>query len=143
MVQGPHTDDSTVHRTTGSEDVSTLVAAESRIQSFCQPVPRDGSVGLVRAVPGPRRLPRYAADFVRAYQADRHGFEARYQALDDVARAALALRQGATHVVAAAPPKHDGLRESAAGAGPLELLHVEGDLAVYRVRFAQLVQRQR
>ena len=40
---------------------------------------------------------------MRSYVADRHGFEARYQALSDAERAALAVRQGATYVVAAAP----------------------------------------
>jgi hypothetical protein len=81
--------------------------------------------------------------FVRSYQADRHGFEARYEALDDTARAALALRQGATHVVAAAPEGRDERMNTSADAGPLELLHVEGHFAVYRVKAAQLVQRQR
>jgi hypothetical protein len=67
---------------------------------------------------------------VRAYQHDRHELERRYQAMGDAGLAALALRQGARYVVAApptAPPQGDG-------AGPLELLHVEGRYAVYRVR---------
>jgi len=81
--------------------------------------------------------------FVRSYQADRHGFEARYQAQGDAERAALALRQGATHVVAAAPDERGNRGVNPAVAGPLELLHVEGHYAVYRVKSAQLVQRQR
>jgi hypothetical protein len=81
--------------------------------------------------------------FVRSYQADRHGFEARYLALGDSARAALALRQGATHVIAAAPEGHSQSMHCAADAGPLELLHVEGRFAVYRVTSAQLVHRHR
>jgi hypothetical protein len=81
--------------------------------------------------------------FVRRYQADRHGFESRYQLLGDEARAALALRQGATHVVAAAPEGRAQPMHARADAGPLELLHVEGRFAVYRVKSAQLVQRQR
>jgi hypothetical protein len=83
------------------------------------------------------------ADFVRAYQADRHGFEARYMKLDDQRRVVLALRQGATHVIAAAPTedRRGGARDAVAG--PLELLHVEGQLAVYGVRAAELAQRQR
>jgi len=80
--------------------------------------------------------------FVRSYQADRHGFEARYQALGDAERAALALRQGATHVVAAAPQERSTPIDIPEAAGPLELLHVEGHHAVYRVKSAQLVQRQ-
>ena len=47
------------------------------------------------------------AEFVRAYVGDRHGFEARYQAQSDAERAALALRQGATYVVAAAPERRE------------------------------------
>jgi hypothetical protein len=83
--------------------------------------------------------------FVSAYQADRHGFEARYQELGDLARAALARREGATHVIAAAPApeSHGRSADASAQAGPLELLHVEGRYAVYRVKSAQLVQRQR
>jgi len=81
-------------------------------------------------------------EFVRAYQADRHGFEARYQALGDAGRAALAVRQGATHVVAAAPEPRGEHTGSRPGTGSLELLHVEGRYAVYRLRATSLVQRQ-
>jgi hypothetical protein len=82
-----------------------------------------------------------ADQFVRSYQADRHGFEARYQALGDDERAALARRQGATHVIAAAPAGRDGHPSSRSGVGPLELLHVEGRYAVYRLASGTLVQR--
>ncbi|MDR3633710.1 MAG: hypothetical protein P4L84_07720 [Isosphaeraceae bacterium] len=67
------------------------------------------------------------AEFVRAYQTDRHGLEQRYHALGDAEHAALARRQGAGFVIAA-PPKYSDRK------GPLELLHVEGRYAVYRVR---------
>jgi hypothetical protein len=82
------------------------------------------------------------AEFVRSYVANRHGFEARYQAQSEASRAALALRQGATYVVAAAPSV---TADAAAppSTGPLDLLHVEGRYAVYRVNPALLVQRQR
>ncbi|HZW34091.1 MAG TPA: DUF6798 domain-containing protein [Isosphaeraceae bacterium] len=83
------------------------------------------------------------AEFVRAYLVDRHRFEARYQALSDDQRAAMALRQGAAYVVADAPVVHDGPANSAGSVGPLELLHVEGRYAVYRVRAVELVQRHR
>lgn len=66
-----------------------------------------------------------AATFVRTYQTDRHSLEQRYQALGDAERAALARRQGATYVIAAPSENPEG---------PLELLHVEGRYAVYRVR---------
>jgi hypothetical protein len=93
------------------------------------------------------------AEFVQAYVRERHRFEARYQALTDTQRAALAVRQGATYVVAAAPgaPSHE--KDGAShlelttdlhgdGDGPLELLHSEGRYAVYRVKLGALVQRQ-
>lgn len=91
------------------------------------------------------------AEFVRAYVKDRHRFEARYQSLTDTERAALAVRQGATYVVAAAPgkrlpEKHPtrplDRQENPEVLGPLELLHVEGGYAVYRVKLDTLVQRQ-
>jgi hypothetical protein len=68
--------------------------------------------------------------FVHAYLTDRHGLERRYQTMSDAQRARLASRQGASHVVAAAPSGRDPV----ASDGPLELLHVEGRYAVYRVR---------
>jgi hypothetical protein len=72
------------------------------------------------------------AGLVRAYQHDRHGLEHRYQTMTDAEHAALAIRQGASYVLAS-PPK--GVSEAhARGGGPLELLHVEGRYAVYRVR---------
>jgi hypothetical protein len=83
--------------------------------------------------------------FARTYQADRHGFEARYQALSDAQRAALALRQGASYVIAAAPGGRDRHPVCQAAAAPLELLHVEGRYAIYRVMAPdpELVQVQR
>jgi hypothetical protein len=83
------------------------------------------------------------AEFVRAYLADRHGFEARYQAMGDDRRAAMAVRQGASYVVAAAPGDAMSPCGSTSCASPLELVHVEGRYAVYRVRSTEVVQRQR
>lgn len=71
---------------------------------------------------------------VAAYLADRHGLERRYQEMTDAQRAELAVAQGASYVVAAAPRRDGGVE-----AGPLELLHVEGRYAVYRVRGDGLV----
>jgi hypothetical protein len=75
------------------------------------------------------------ADFARAYLADRQRLERRYDLMSDAERADLARRQGASYVVAA-PPK--GGR--ATTEGPMELLHVEGRLAVYRVRTPEEAQ---
>jgi hypothetical protein len=75
------------------------------------------------------------ADLVRAYLSDRHGLERRYQEMTDADLAALAVRQGATHIVAAAPRNREQI-----GEGPLELLHVEGCYAVYRVRAPQVAR---
>jgi hypothetical protein len=83
------------------------------------------------------------AEFVRSYVGNRHGFEARYQARTDADRAALALRQGAGFVVAAAPADREEMKSSQPATNPLELLHQEGRYAVYRVRPELLVQRQR
>jgi hypothetical protein len=84
------------------------------------------------------------AEFVRSYVEDRHGFEARYQAQSDADRAALALRQGATYVVAAAPNSPgQAASQPAHPSRPLELLHVEGRYAVYRVNPELIAQRQR
>ena len=83
------------------------------------------------------------ADFVQGYVADRHGFESRYDRLSDGERAALALRQGAEYVVTQAPKRSNGEGNSPEVESPLELLHVEGRYAVYRVRSGQLAQRQR
>ena len=82
--------------------------------------------------------------FVHDYLADRHGFEARYDQLTDADRAALALRQGATYVVARAPePQPEGRAVIPESGSPLEFLHGEGCFAVYRVKTELLVQRQR
>ncbi len=84
------------------------------------------------------------AEFVRAYLADRHRFEARYQQnLSDAQRAALAVRQGASYVVAAAPSAAASGPDETTPSDPLELLHVEGRYAVYRIRSTELVQRHR
>jgi len=92
------------------------------------------------------------AEFVRAYVRDRHRFEARYDAQSDAQRAALAIRQGASYVVAAVPraraqqigpPRALEREKDLESFGPLELLHVEGRYAVYRVKFDALVQHQR
>ena len=72
-----------------------------------------------------------STELVHAYQKDRHSLERRYQAMSDSDRAALAVRQGADYVVAAPPA---GRPSGASGPEPLELLHVEGRYAVYRVR---------
>jgi hypothetical protein len=82
-------------------------------------------------------------EFVHSYLADRHGFEARYDQLSDTERAALAQRQGASYVVAQAPRQSQGRGAAPQSESPLELLHVEGRYAVYRVRSELLVQRQR
>ncbi len=83
------------------------------------------------------------AEFVRAYLADRHRFEARYQALSDAQRADLAVRQGASYVIAAAPKADAGSCDSKWCTAPLELVHVEGRFALYHVRTAEGTQRQR
>ena len=68
---------------------------------------------------------------------------ARYQAQSDAGRAALALRQGATYVIAAAPNLTAGDASAIPSTRPLDLLHIEGRYAVYRVNPELLVQRQR
>jgi hypothetical protein len=70
------------------------------------------------------------SEFVQAYLNDRHALEARYQAMSDQQKAELAQRQGADHVLAAAPSPGAPRDPSS----PLELLKVEGRYAVYRVR---------
>jgi hypothetical protein len=82
------------------------------------------------------------AAFVRAYVADRHGFEARYDRLGAAKQAALARRQRAEYVVALAPEPGQHPDLGTRNADPLELLHVEGRYAAYRVKPAQFVQRQ-
>jgi hypothetical protein len=69
--------------------------------------------------------------FVHAYLADRQRLEHRYDALGDEERAALAVRQGAGYVISAAP---NAKRSPKRIDGPLELLHVEGRYAVFRLR---------
>jgi hypothetical protein len=83
------------------------------------------------------------ADFVRAYLADRHRFEARYQALSEAQRAGLAVRQGASYVIAAAPQDDAPSCNSKRCASPLELVHAEGRFAVYRVRSPEGIRRHR
>lgn len=77
-------------------------------------------------------------EFVRAYRDHRHEFEARYDRLGDEQRAALAVRQGAQYIIARAPK----LPTVGKPEGPLEVLHVEGDYAAYRVNPPALVRRQ-
>lgn len=76
------------------------------------------------------------AEFVRLYLSvqGRHAFEARYDRLDAKALAALAVRQGADHVIA---------RSDVKPADSLQRLHSEGRYAVYSVTFPLLSQRQR
>ena len=69
------------------------------------------------------------ASFARDYLDDRHALERRYQQRSDLGRAALAHRQGASYILAAAP--EPGSKRTSGG--PLELLRVEGRYAVYRV----------
>lgn len=76
-------------------------------------------------------------EFARAYLDDRQGLERRYQAMTDAERAVLARRQGATLVLAASPAA--GTKPDPAGL--LELLHVEGRYAVYRIRPEHLARR--
>jgi hypothetical protein len=83
------------------------------------------------------------AEFVRSYVSHRHEFESRYQAQSDTAKAALALRQGAGFVIAAAPATVLANTAQRAVDSPLELLHAEGRYAVYRVVSDMLVHRQR
>jgi hypothetical protein len=83
-----------------------------------------------------------AAEFVRDYVGHRHEFEARYQEMSDGARADLAIRQGADHVIAEAPRAAVAATPDVAS-GPLELLHIEGRFAVYRLRHPELVQHHR
>ncbi len=66
------------------------------------------------------------AELVRAYLHDRHGLERRYDRLSAAQKAALATRQGARYVIAAAP-------EQDPADTPLRRLHSEGRFAVYRV----------
>jgi hypothetical protein len=83
------------------------------------------------------------AEFVRSYVNRRHEFESRYQAQTDTEKAALALRQGADYVIAAAPRTSLGTNDQGPTAGPLALLHAEGRYAVYQVVRDTLVHRQR
>lgn len=79
-------------------------------------------------------------EFVHAYVGHRHELESRYLSMTEPELAALAERQGADHVIAAAP--NVGQQGSSnARPGVLTLLHVEGRYAVYRVDSAPVVQR--
>ncbi len=57
------------------------------------------------------------AGLVRAYQHDRHGLERRYQAMSDADRADLAIRHGASYVIAA-PPADGTTTAGRRGRGP-------------------------
>jgi hypothetical protein len=73
------------------------------------------------------------AAFIAAYLSDRHRLERGYDAHDGAGLAGLASRQGSGYVVARAGLEGDAL----------DVLHAEGDRAVYRVRpgVASLAQR--
>jgi hypothetical protein len=83
------------------------------------------------------------SDFVREYASGRHRLEARYDGLSDEQKAFLALRQGADHVIGAAPDRHESAFSATRQmeSSPLELLHTEGRFAVYRVRSELLSRR--
>jgi hypothetical protein len=68
------------------------------------------------------------ATLAHLYQHARLPLAQRYDEMSDDQRAALARRQGAEYVIAPPPAKVEPAQ------GPLELLHVEGRYAVYRVR---------
>jgi len=68
------------------------------------------------------------ADFVRAYLADYHGLEARYNQMPCEEKAKLASRQGANYILATP----QGRRDVPFG-GPLTLIRAEGRYAIYRV----------
>jgi hypothetical protein len=71
-----------------------------------------------------------SAEFVAAYSSDRHGLERRYDELGEAGLARLAAQQGAEFVISAAP----GRRGAHLGClGLLEVIHVEGKYAVYRL----------
>ena len=109
LVPRSHAGDGPVHRAARPQDVSALVAAEPGFQPGREPLPCRRPGRLVRAISGPCRLPRRRPhEFVRAYVADRHGFEARYEALSDAERAALALRQGRRTSSPRRPARSDG-----------------------------------
>ena len=79
------------------------------------------------------------SEFVRQYVAGRHRLEARYDALGDAELAALAMRQGADHVIAlAAQPR--GCRQPGALAHRGTLRGLPGDLGA---RGMAAAQRQR
>ncbi len=52
----PHAEERAVHHAAGAEDVSALVGAIGRLQPSGEPLSRGGAEGLVRPVPGARRL---------------------------------------------------------------------------------------
>jgi hypothetical protein len=84
------------------------------------------------------------AAFVKKYIAARHEMEARYDSLSEEQKAALALRQGADHVIAPVAAVMGSSKDrQPAGASPLQLLHREGRYAVYRVCFELLSQHHR
>lgn len=80
--------------------------------------------------------------FIASYVAHRHEFEARYDRIPAARLAALAIRQGADHVIAAAPGALGDANAPRDRSSALELLHTEGRYAIYRVKSSSLVQRQ-
>jgi hypothetical protein len=72
------------------------------------------------------------AAFARAYLADRHALERRYQEMPPADRASLARRQGADYILAAAPTDPGEPADDPS----LELLRIDGRYAIYRLRDA-------
>ena len=60
LVPRPHAGDRAVHRSSGPQDLSSLVAAKRRLQPGGEPLPCGGTGRLVCAIPGPRWLSRPA-----------------------------------------------------------------------------------
>ncbi len=143
VVPRSHASNSPVHRSSRPEDISALVAAEPRLQSGGQPLSRrrrwpTGSRGFrTTSISTDRRLSLCARTWATATDSKR-GTRRR---ATPIARPWPRVK-GRAYVVAAAPSvQHDPrFRPSS---GPLELLHVEGRYAVYRVNPELLVQRQR
>src|SRR5262249_32791154 len=79
--------------------------------------------------------------FVSAYLAGRHRFEARYDAQTGTELAALAIRHGASYVIAGADTDGFDPARSPTSGRALERLHPEGRSAVSRGAPPELAQR--